>query len=392
MATTTTELQQSAYVAAQAAQARVNLEIETDEGMVLNMGPQHPATHGTLRIIARLDGEQVIEADVVCGYMHRGYEKLTEVRTYPQVTTLINRIDWLSSFANEVPFILAAEKLMEVEAPPRAQWIRTIMFELSRIANIGLFIGEMGVQLGALTPVFLAFRDREHVLNLIEAATGGRFHPNYDRIGGLKEDLPKGWIDETRGVMRKMRSFCDQLETLLMGNEIFETRSRGIGVIPKEVGLSYGLSGANIRASGVDWDLRRDEDALGVYKDLDWRVWTHPDGDSFARYWVRMQEVRESTRIVDQLLDGLPAGPIQAKVPRIIKVPAGEAWVHTENPLGEMGYYIVSQGGLGPFRCKIRSASFNNTSIVPWLLKGVYVPDIITILASLYFILGDIDR
>src|SRR5947208_12330862 len=220
--TSTTDYQQSAYIAGQAADARVNVELETDEGMVLNIGPQHPATHGTLRIIARLDGEQVVWADVSCGYMHRGYEKLTEMRTYPQVTTLINRIDWLSSFANEVPFILAAEQLMEVEAPPRAQWIRTILFELSRIANIGLFIGEMGVQLGALTPVFYAFRDREHVLNLIEAATGGRFHPNYDRIGGLKEDLPKGWIDETRSVMKRLRAFCDELEDLLLGNEIFE--------------------------------------------------------------------------------------------------------------------------------------------------------------------------
>jgi NADH-quinone oxidoreductase subunit D len=387
-----TEYQQSAYIAGQAAEGRVNIELETEEGMVLNLGPQHPATHGTLRVIARLDGEMVVEADVAAGYMHRGYEKLTEVRTYPQVTTLINRIDWLSSFANEVPFILAAEKLMEVEAPARAQHIRTILFEMSRIANIGLFLGEMGLQLGALTPAFFAFRDREHVLNLIEATTGGRFHPNYDRIGGLKEDLPKGWIDECKSVMKRIRTFCDELDDLLLGNEIFQTRTRGIGVIPADVGLSYGVSGANLRASGVDWDLRRDEDALGTYGALDWKVWTHPDGDSFARYWVRLQEVRESTKIVDQLLDTLPAGPIMAKVPRIIKVPAGEAWVHTENPLGEMGYYLVSKGGLGPFRCKIRSASTNNTSIIPWLLRGVYVPDVITILASWYFILGDIDR
>jgi NADH-quinone oxidoreductase subunit D len=385
------EQQQRAYIAAQAADARVNVELETED-MTLNLGPQHPATHGTLRVVAKLDGEQVVEAEVVCGYMHRGYEKLTEVRTYPQITTLINRIDWLSHFANEVPFILAAEQLMGVEAPPRAQYIRTMFFEMARIANISLFIGEMGVQLGAITPVFYAFRDREYVLNLLEAATGGRFHPNYDRIGGLKDDLPKGWIAECRQAMRRMREYCDELETLLMGNEIFEARTRGVGVIPAEIGLSYGVSGANIRASGVDWDLRRDEPSPLVWKDLDWRVWTHPDGDSFARYWVRLQETREATKIVEQCLDGLPAGPIQAKVPRIIKVPAGEAWVHTENPLGEMGYYVVSQGGLGPFRCKIRSASFNNISILPWLLRGVYVPDIITILASLYFILGDIDR
>jgi NADH-quinone oxidoreductase subunit D len=383
--------QQLAYIAAQAADARVNVELET-EGMTLNIGPQHPATHGTLRIIARLDGEQVVWAEPSAGYMHRGYEKLTEVRTYPQVTALVNRIDWLGSFANEVPFILAAEKLMGVEAPARAQHIRTILFELSRIANVSLFLGDLGVQLGAVTPVFFAFRDREYVLNLIEAATGGRFHPNFDRIGGLKDDLPAGFIDETRMVMKKLRTFCDQIEDLLFGNEIFQSRTRGIGVIPKDVALQYGLSGANLRASGVDWDLRRDQDLPKAWNKADWKVWTHPDGDSFARCWVRLQEVRESTKIVDQLLDTIPAGPVMAKVPKIIKVPEGEAWVSTENPLGEMGYYVVSQGDQGPFRVKIRSASFNNISIVPWVLKGVYVPDIITILASLYFILGDIDR
>ena len=385
------ERQQLAYIAAQAADARVNVEIEA-EGMTLNIGPQHPATHGTLRIVARLDGEQIIWAEPSAGYMHRGYEKLSEVRSFPQVTTLVNRIDWLGSFANEVPFILAAEQLMEIEAPPRAQYIRTVLFELSRIANLSLFLGDMGVQLGALTPVFYAFRDREYVLNQIEAVTGGRFHPNFDRIGGLKDDLPKGWIDETKTVMAKMRHFCDEMEDLLLGNEIFERRCRGIGVIPREVALQYGLSGANARASGIDWDLRRDSTLPMVWNKTDWKVWTHPDGDSFARYWVRLQEVRESTKIVDQLLGSLPAGPIMAKVPRIIKVPEGEAWVSTENPLGEMGYYVVSKGDTGPFRVKIRSASFNNISVTPWVLRGVFLPDVITILASLYFILGDIDR
>ena len=383
--------QQLAYIAGQAADARLNVELET-EGMTLNIGPQHPATHGTLRIIVRLDGEQVVWAEPSAGYMHRGYEKLAEVRTFPQVTTLVNRIDWLGSFANEVPFILAAEKLMEIEAPPRAQHIRTILFELSRIANITLFLGDLGVQLGAVTPAFFAFRDREHVLNLIESVTGGRFHPNFDRIGGLKDDFPKGFIDDCRYVMKKIRGFCDENEDLLIGNEIFQARTRGVGIIPRDVALQYGLSGPNLRASGVDWDLRRDQKLPMAWDKVDWRVWTHPDGDSFARCWIRLQETREATKIVDQLLDTLPAGPIMAKVPRIIKVPAGEAWVSTENPLGEMGYYVVSKGDLGPFRVKIRSASFNNVSIASWVLRGVYVPDIITILASLYFILGDIDR
>jgi NADH-quinone oxidoreductase subunit D len=391
MASRLTERQQQAYTAAQVADVRLNVELET-EGMTLNIGPQHPATHGTLRIICRLDGEQVVWAEPAPGYMHRGYEKLVEVRNYPQINTLINRIDWLGSFANEVPFILATERLMGIEAPPRAQWIRTIMFEMSRIANLTLFLGDMALQLGALTATFYAFRDREHVLNLIEAVSGGRFHPNFDRIGGLKEDLPKGWIDETKSAMRRIRGFCDEMVELVVMNEIFEVRTRGIGVIPREVALSFGLSGANLRSSGVDWDLRRDEPSPMPYDQLDWKVWTHPDGDSFARYWVRLQEVREATYMIEQLCDGLPAGPVMAKVPRIIKVPEGEAWVSTENPLGEMGYYVVSKGDLGPFRVKIRSASFNNVSVASWALRGVFVPDIITILASLYFILGDIDR
>jgi NADH-quinone oxidoreductase subunit D len=386
------EQQRLSYIAAQAADARLAVELQTED-MTLNLGPQHPATHGTLRIVAKLDGEQVVAAEPIMGYMHRGYEKLVEVRTYPQVTTLINRIDWLGSFANEVPFILAAEKLMEIEAPDRARYIRTILFEMARIANIVLFLGDLGVQLGAVTPAFYAFRDREHVLDQIESVTGGRFHPNFDRIGGLKDDLPKGWVADTKAVMVRIRNFCDEIEDLLFGNEIFEARTRGVGVVPAEVGLAYGLSGANIRASGIDWDLRRDNPDIGLaHKDVDWRVWTHPDGDSFARCWVRLQETREATKIVDQLCDGLPGGSIMAKVPRIIKVPAGEAYVETDNPLGAMGYYVVSKGDLGPFRTKIRSASFSNVSIVPWLLRGVYVPDIITILASLYFILGDIDR
>ncbi len=389
--TAVSDTQKLGYIAGQAADVRLNVELET-EGMILNLGPQHPATHGTLRIVARLDGEQVVHAEPIMGYMHRGYEKLTEVRTYPQITTLVNRIDWVGSFANEVPFILAAEQLMGIEAPKRAQWIRTILFEMGRIANIILFLGDMGVQIGALTPVFYAFRDREFVLNQIEAVTGGRFHPNFDRIGGVKDDLPKGWIEETRTAMVKVREFCDQMEELLLGAEIFEARTRGVGVIPPDVALQFGLSGANARASGIDWDIRRDNNVGLAYDAVDWKVWTHPDGDSFARYWVRLQETREASLIVDQLLDTIPAGPIMAKVPRIIKVPEGEAYVATENPLGEMGFYIVSKGDLTPFRVKIKTASFNNLSVTPWLLRGVYVPDIITILGSLYFILGDLDR
>lgn len=373
--------------------ANAGLNVEFDNGdMILNMGPQHPATHGTLRLVVRLDGERVISADPVIGYMHRGYEKLSEYRTYPQITTLINRIDWLSSFANEVPFIHGAELLMGVEAPPRAEYIRTILTELSRISTFLLFLGEMALQVGGITPAFYGFRDREYVVNLIEAATGGRFHPNFNRIGGLKDDLPWGWTGETKRVLDICEKSCDDFERLVLGNEIFQARTRGVGIITKEMGLKYGVSGSNIRASGVDWDLRRDGQTYLSYNDIDFKVWTHPDGDSFARYWVRLQETRESIKMVRQLIDKLPSGAIKTKVPVIIKVPEGETWVETENPLGQMGYYVYSKGSTGPFRVKIRTASFSNVSIAPWLLKGVYVPDVVTILASLYFILGDIDK
>lgn len=385
------EIQMDPRVMGHLAQSQMNVELDNGD-MILNMGPQHPATHGTLRLVVRLDGERVLSADPVIGYMHRGYEKLTEYRTYPQITTLINRIDWLSSFANEVPFVSGAEKLMDIQAPDRAQYIRTILTELSRIATFLLFLGETGLQVGAITPAFYGFRDREHVLNLIEGATGGRFHPNFNRIGGLKDDLPWGWTGECRRVLDICAKSCDDFERLVVGNEIFQSRTRGVGIITPEVGLSYGVSGSNIRASGVDWDLRRDGPQYLPYNDIDFKVWTHPDGDSFARYWVRLQETRESILMVRQLLDKMPSGAVMAKVPRIIKVPEGEVWTETENPLGQMGYYVYSKGSTGPFRTKIRSASFSNVSIAPWLLQGVYVPDVVTILASLYFILGDIDR
>src|SRR6202011_855168 len=218
------------------ADAQINVELDTGD-MILNLGPQHPATHGTLRIVVRLDGERVVTADPVIGYMHRGYEKLTEFRTYPQITTLINRIDWLSSFANEVPFMTAAEALMGIEAPARAVYIRTVLTELSRIATFLLFLGEMGLQVGALTPAFYGFRDREYVLNLIEAATGGRFHPNFNRIGGLKDDLPWGWIAETRTAMKSILDGCDDFAGVLIGNRIFQERTRNVGIIPAEIGL-----------------------------------------------------------------------------------------------------------------------------------------------------------
>jgi len=387
---TSAQTQLSASFAAHLADAQVAVEIETPE-MTLNIGPQHPSTHGVFRIVAKVDGERVTDVQPVVGYMHRGYEKLCEVRSYPQITTLVNRIDWLSGYCNEVPFILATEKLMGIEAPPRTQYIRTILSELARQATFLVFLGSFGIELGALTPFFHTMRDRERVLDLIESVTGGRFHPNFNRVGGLLDDLPPGFEDECRAAMNDVDAMCDQVEGLLFGNDIFRERTLGVGVIPLQKGLEFGVSGANIRASGATADVRRDDPYL-VYDQVEFDVVTDDRGDCYARAFCRLQETRQSVRIVRQCLDNLPSGPIMAKVPRVIQVPPGEVYVRAENPLGEMGYYLVSRGGRIPYRVKIRSASFNNVSIMPWLLEGVYVPDLIAILGSLYFILGDVDR
>ncbi|HEX2368821.1 MAG TPA: NADH-quinone oxidoreductase subunit D 1 [Acidimicrobiia bacterium] len=381
----------------------VSVELETPD-MTLNIGPQHPSTHGVLRLIAQVDGERVRDVNPVIGYMHRGYEKLSEVRTYPQITALINRIDWVSGYANEVPFIVAAERLMGLEVPERAQYIRLILTEMARMSSHLVFMASYPLELGAATPLFFALRDRERILDLIESVTGGRFHPNFNRIGGVKPaygagpttkkdipDLPKGFFDETRRAIEKVLGSCEELESLVAGNEIFLARTKGVGLIPPDIAASFGVSGPNMRASGVGFDLRKNQDYL-PYDRFDFEIPVGSNGDCWDRWWVRLEEIRQSARIILQAIDGIPSGPLQAKVPRIIKVPAGQVYVRAENPKGEMGYYLVSQGGLGPYRLKIRSASFSNLSIIPWLMEGALVPDIIAILGSLDFVLGDVDR
>ncbi len=384
-------------------EVQVSVELQTQE-MTLNLGPQHPSTHGVLRLVARVDGEKIEEVDPVIGYMHRGYEKLAEVRTYAQITALINRIDWVSGFANEIPFVVAAERLMDLEVPARAQYIRLILTEMTRISSHLLFTSSFPLELGAATPLMFALREREHILDLIEGVTGGRFHPNFNRLGGVKpaagggktqkavaQDLPKGFLEETRAAMSRVYKVCDEIDQLVTGNEIFQERTRGVGVIPVDKALSFGVSGPNLRGSGVAFDLRKSEDYL-PYADFDFEVPSGETGDCYDRYLVRVAEIRQAANIVMQAVDGLPSGPLQAKVPRVIKVPPGEIYIRAENPKGEMGYHIVSEGGRGPYRLKIRSASFSNLSILPWLLRGILIPDIIAILGSLDFVLGDVDR
>ena len=381
----------------------VSVELQTED-MTLNIGPQHPSTHGVLRLVARVDGERAFDVEPVIGYMHRGYEKLAEVRTYAQVTTIVNRIDWVSGYSNEIPFIVAAEKIMELEVPARAQYIRLILTEMARICSHLVFMASYPLELGAASPLFFALRERERVLDLLEGVTGGRFHPNFNRIGGVKpaygsgsmtrkwvQDLPAGFYRDTRAAMDRVLEVCDELDDLVAGDEIILARTKGVGVVPPEVAASYGLSGPNIRASGVRFDLREVEDYL-PYDELDWNVVTGQNGDCYDRWWCRLQEIRESAKMIQQAIDNVPPGPIQAKVPKVIKVPKGETYVRAENPKGEMGYYLVTDGGNGPYRVKIRSASFSNLSILPWALEGALIPDIIAIMGSLDFVLGDVDR
>ena len=385
-------------------EAQVSVELETED-MTLNIGPQHPSTHGVLRLVARVDGERCFDVHPVIGYMHRGYEKLSEVRTYPQITALINRIDWVSGYANEIPFIVAAEKLLGVEVPERAQFIRLILTEMARISSHLVFMASYPLELGAATPLFFALRERERILDLLEGVTGGRFHPNFNRIGGVKpnagsgpttkktpQDLPAGFLAETMEATNHVFDVVDEIEALVAGNEIILARTKGIGILPPEVAAAYGVSGPNLRASGVEFDLRKAENYL-PYDQFDFDVVVAENGDCWDRWWVRMQEIRESAKIIQQAVEAIPpSGPLQSKVPKIIKVPKGETYVRAENPKGEMGYYLVSDGGTGPYRLKIRSASFSNISILPWILDGSLIPDIIAIMGSLDFVLGDVDR
>ncbi len=384
-------------------EAAVSVELQTPD-MTLNLGPQHPSTHGVLRLIAKVDGERVRDVEPVIGYMHRGYEKISEVRTYAQITALVNRIDWVSGFANEVPFILGVERLAEIEAPPRAQYIRMILTELARISSHLVFISSYPLELGATTPLMHALREREYILELIEEVTGGRFHPNFNRVGGIKPnygggsttkkqsmDLPSGFFQRTDEAMDRMDKIADDIDQLVTGNELIKMRTVDVGIIPAAKALEYGLTGPNLRASGVAYDLRKVENYL-PYDDVDFDVAVRDGGDCFDRYMVRLDEIRQSAKIVRQAIEKIPTGPLQAKVPRVLKVPKGQVYSRAENPKGEFGYYIVSEGGKMPYRLKIRSTSFSNLTILPWVLKDQLIPDLVAIMGSLDFVLGDVDR
>jgi NADH-quinone oxidoreductase subunit D len=364
--------------------------LETEE-MILNVGPQHPATHGVFRLLATIDGERLIEAEPIIGYMHRGYEKLVEARDYRQITNLVSRMDWLSGINNELPLALVVEKLMELEVPPRAQYLRVILCEMNRILNHLMFFASFGAELGAITPTFYAFREREDIQFVMESTTGGRMHFGFFRPGGLKEDVPKGFYEGALAGVRQVIARLPDYEDLLIGNEIFKQRTVNVGVLDKEVAYNYGVSGPIARGSDIDFDVRKDDPYL-VYDQFDFDVHSAPNGDCFDRFWVLVHEVVESAKIVEQAIEGIPSGPILGKVPRVVQIPPGEAYVRTENPLGELGMYLVSDGDRKPYRLKIRTPSYNNVSALPHVLRGTLVSDMIAVLGSFFFVLGDIDR
>jgi NADH-quinone oxidoreductase subunit D len=366
--------------------------------MVLNIGPQHPSTHGVLRLRLVVDGERVVKAEPIIGYMHRGAEKLFEVRDYRQIIMLANRHDWLSSFANELGVVLAAERMMGLEVPERAVWLRTLLAELTRVLNHLMFLGSYPLEIGAITPMFYAFRERETIQAVLEEATGGRLHYMFNRIGGLKEDVPAGWRDRVREAVADVRGRMPDIDGLIRRNEIFLARTQGVGRLSREAAAAYGASGPVARASGLDMDLRRDEpylayEALGFGSDR-FPVITRTAGDCHSRFECLLDQLYVSLDLADACLDELATkrGPVNVRLPKTVKVPEGHTYVWTENPLGINGYYLVSRGEKTPWRLKLRTASYSNVQALSTVLPGTLLPDLVAVLGSMFFVVGDVDK
>ncbi|MEV0626063.1 NADH-quinone oxidoreductase subunit D [Nonomuraea wenchangensis] len=364
------------------------------EDMILNIGPQHPSTHGVLRLRLTLDGERIATAEPIIGYMHRGAEKLFEVRDYRQIIMLANRHDWLAGFANELGVVLAAERLLGMEPPVRAVWARTLLAELNRVLSHLMFLGSYPLELGAMTPIFYSFNERERIQAVMEEISGGRMHYMFNRVGGLKEDLPLGWLDRVSEAVAETRRRVPVIEDLILHNEIFVARTKGVGVLTREQVMQYGVSGPIARAAGVDLDLRRDDPYL-AYPELPVKVVTRDAGDCQARFEVLFEQVKVSLDLADacvERLRSLPPGPINQRLPKVLKVPEGHTYAWTENPLGINGYYLVSKGDKTPWRLKLRSASYNNVQVLREMLPGHLVADMVAILGSMFFVVGDIDK
>jgi NADH-quinone oxidoreductase subunit D len=375
-----------------------NLDLDAKEStfldaneLILNMGPQHPATHGVLRVILKLDGEKVLGLECVIGYLHRGVEKIAENRTYAMFNPYVDRMDYVAAVSNGLGYCEAVEKLLNIEAPPRANYIRVILTELNRIASHQLWLGTHALDIGAMTPLFYTFRDREEILKIFEKYCGARLTTHAFRIGGCQYETYDGFEQDVRNFLDFFTPKIDEYEELLTTNRIWVRRTRNVGIISGEDCIALGVTGPVLRASGVKWDIRKAQ-PYAAYKEFEFEIPTGTNGDTYDRYLVRMAEMRQSMRIVRQAVDGLPSGPIMAKVSKVLKPPVGEIYHSIEAPKGELGYFIVSDGSTQPYRVRVRPPSFVNLQALNLMCRDQLVADVIAVIGTLDIVLGEVDR
>jgi NADH-quinone oxidoreductase subunit D len=371
------------------------MALKTEE-MVLQMGPQHPSTHGVLRLELVLEGEIIQKVIPHIGYLHRCFEKHTEAMTYPQVVPYTDRMDYLASMYNEFGYAVAVEKLCGIEVPERVEYIRVIMGEFQRIASHLVAVGTYGIDIGAFTPFLYCFRDRETIIHLFEITCGARLMYNYIWPGGVSHDLHPDFIRLAKEFIPYFRKTIDELNNLLSYNKIFVERTANVGILPKETAVNFGVTGPMLRASGFKWDIRKD-DPYSVYNKFDFDIPVGKGqmgtvGDSWDRYYVRVLEMEESCKIIEQALEQIPEGDVTSAIPKRIKPPVGQIYSRVENPRGELGYFIISNGGTSPFRIKVRGPSFVNLSVIDELCRGYMIADVITILGTTDIVLGEVDR
>ncbi len=359
--------------------------------MVLNMGPQHPSTHGVLRVILKLDGERVRGTECVIGYLHRGVEKIAENRTYQMFAPYVDRMDYIAAVSNGLGYCLAVEKLLNVEAPPRAQVARVILTELNRIASHLFWLGTHALDIGAITPLFYTLREREEILKIFEDYCGARLTTHSFRIGGMLYEIHEGLERQVKAFCDMFISKVDEYEELLTHNRIWVERLKGVGILNADSCKQYGVTGPVLRAAGVKWDLRRAQPYSG-YEKYEFDIPTAQNADTYDRYTVRMQEMRQSVRILRQAVEGIPEGPIMAKVSKAIKPPVGEAYVSIEAPKGELGYFIVSDGSTQPYRIRVRPPSLINLQALDRMVRGALIADVVAIIGTIDIVLGEVDR
>ena len=365
---------------------------DESEEMELNFGPQHPATHGVLRLKLKVNGEKIADAYPIIGYLHRGTEKLFELHPFFQNVPHTDRMDYVAAASNNQAYVGAVEKLLGLVVPPRARYIRMMLAELQRISSHLLWLATHAIDIGAMTPFFYTFRERERILDRFEEYCGARLTLNCMRPGGLPFDLPVGWTDRCGQLMDDFPAKLDEYEELLTNNRIWKKRTVGIGVLPPEVAIDYGVTGPMLRGSGIRWDLRKARPYDG-YDEVEFEVPTGQNGDTYDRYLVRMAEMRQSVRIIRQCLDKLPDGPIMAKRPRVLKsAKDSEVYHGIESPKGEIGFYIVGDGTANPYRCHVRPPSFINLQSLPELCKGALIADLVALIGTTDIVLGEVDR